>query len=158
MSIKNLKPSANSRYEQNYYVLKNPNKYRGDKTKIIYRSSYEKRFCQLCDSSPKIISWSSEPISIRYTSMYDNRQHSYWLDFWFKYDDGREFIVEVKPSGKLKKPRKPSKKTAKSLENYNHRMKEYLVNYSKFKAASEFAKQTGVEFIIVDEHFLFSIN
>ena len=158
MNIKNLTPNKNSRYEQDYYVLKNPEKYRGDETKIIYRSSYERRMCQYCDSNPKIISWSSEPLAIRYTSLFDGRQHNYWLDFWFKYDDGREFIVEVKPNAKLKKPRRPSKKTPKSLENYNKKLKEYLVNYSKFKAASDFARQSGVEFIIIDESFLFSIN
>lgn len=158
MSIKNLGPSINSRYEQNYYILKNPEKYRGNKSKIIYRSSYEKRFCQYCDMSEKIISWSSEPLSIMYTSIADGRRHKYWLDFWIKYEDGREFIIEVKPNNKLKKPRKPSKKTSKSLENYNYKLKEYLTNYSKFKAAAEFARQSGIEFIIVDENFLFDIN
>jgi hypothetical protein len=158
MSIKNLKPSVNSKYEQNYYRLVNPLKYKGDPNKIIYRSSYEKRMCQICDSSDKIIQWSSEPIAIMYTSLFDGKRHKYWLDFWFKYYDGREFIIEVKPLNKLNKPKAPAKKTTKALENYNFRMKEYLVNYSKFKAASEFAQQTGLEFVIVDEKFLFSIT
>ncbi|MFM2010951.1 MAG: hypothetical protein RLZZ479_1342, partial [Bacteroidota bacterium] len=41
MSIKNNKPSKKSTYRQGYYVLNNPDKYIGDPTKIIYRSSWE---------------------------------------------------------------------------------------------------------------------
>jgi len=153
-SIKNFKPSIYSRYEQGYYVPHNKHKYKGDIDKIIIRSSYEKRMCQICDGTPEIIEWSSEPIAIRYISEVDGKTHNYWLDFWMKMNDGREFIVEVKPTGKLKAPKKPKKRTDKALYNYSIRMKEYLVNYSKFKAASEFAKQTGMQFIIAEETFL----
>lgn len=157
VSIKNLKPN-NTIYEQAYYIPQNPHKYRGDINKIIYRSSYEKRFCQICDMDHRVVEWSSEPIAIRYTSLVDGTQHNYWIDFWFKKDDGSEYIVEVKPNMKLTKPKKPKKKTVKSQETYNKLVKEYLVNYSKFEAASNFAKQTGLKFLIVDENYLFGIR
>jgi hypothetical protein len=159
MSIKNLKPSQNSRYEQGYYVIQNPEKYRGDTNKIIVRSSYEKKMCIYCDLDKNVISWSSEPIAIAYTSKVDGRRHKYWIDYWVKLNDGREFLVEVKPNGKLKKPRTPGKNaTAKKIYNYNTRLKEYLVNLSKFEAAITFANQVGMEFIIADEDFLFNIK
>lgn len=154
MSIKNLKPTPNSKYESGYYSPKYPDKYRGDLKKIIYRSSYERRMCQFCDFTDSVIEWSSEPIAIMYTSMYDNRRHKYWVDFWVKLNNGKEFIVEVKPSMKLKKPRK----TKRNIKSFNEAAKEYLVNYSKFQAASQFAKASGMEFIIADENFLFSIK
>jgi len=153
-SIKNLKPNYNSRYENGYYVPKNKEKYKGDINNVIIRSSYEKRMCQICDASPSIIAWSSEPIAIRYISKVDGKTHNYWLDFWFKTKEGKEYIVEVKPNGKLKEPKKPRKKTKKAMYNYGLRLKEYLVNYSKFEAATEFAKQSGMNFIIAEEEFL----
>lgn len=154
--IKNLKPDINSRYEQGYYVIKNKEKYRGDTNKIIIRSSYEKRMCQICDVNENIIQWSSEPIGIKYLSPLDNKEHTYWLDFWFKTKDKKEYIIEVKPSSKLKKPKKPKKITEKSKIGYNNKLSEYIKNYSKFKAATKFAKKMGVQFIIADEKFLFN--
>lgn len=159
MSIKNLKPSATSRYHQGYYNIKNISKYRGDASSIICRSSYETKFCFYCDNNDSIVEWNSESVSIRYTSLADNRQHTYYLDFWIRLADGREFIVEVKPDGKLKKPKQPSKKaTAKQINSYNIRLKEYLVNFSKFRAAKIYANQIGMDFILVTESFLFNIK
>lgn len=155
-SIKNLLPSKNSKYDNGFYQLVNPFKYKGDPSKIIFRSSYERRMCYYCDLSPEVVSWSSEPIGIRYTSLVDNRQHTYWVDFWLKTKDNKEFLVEVKPNCKLQKPKARKKVTNESIIGYNKKLTEYLVNYSKFKAAYEFAKQTGMEFIIADESFLFN--
>ena len=37
------------------YKPKNRNKYKGDPTKIIYRSLWERRFMVYCDENPSII-------------------------------------------------------------------------------------------------------
>ena len=151
MSIKNLKPNAYSKYEQGYYVIKNPAKYRGNINSIIVRSSYEKRMCQFCDLSENVLEWSSEPIAILYTSLVDGKRHKYWIDFWVKTKE-KEYLVEVKPNVKLQKPKKSRSKSYPKL------LHEYLVNYSKFSAAIQFAKSSNMEFIIADENFLFNIK
>ena len=63
-NIKSVKP--NGRYKSGKFIPKNPEKYVGDINNIIYRSSWEGRFCQYCDINPNIIKWSSEPLEIRF--------------------------------------------------------------------------------------------
>ena len=48
------------------YIPKNPKKYKGDHSKVIYRSLWERRFMVYCDSSDFIIEWGSEEIIIPY--------------------------------------------------------------------------------------------
>ena len=38
----------------------NPNKYKGNPTKIIYRSGWEKKVMEKLDLSPKVEQWASE--------------------------------------------------------------------------------------------------
>ena len=48
MSIKKVKPTSKSGFKQGYYKPKYPQKYRGEGP-IIYRSSWERKFCYWCD-------------------------------------------------------------------------------------------------------------
>jgi len=50
------------------YTPKNPNKYAGDPSKIIYRSLWERKFMVFCDETASVLKWSSEEISIPYFS------------------------------------------------------------------------------------------
>ena len=59
---------------------KNPQKYRGDPTNIIYRSSFELKLMVYLDQHPEVISWGSEEIIIPYKSPIDNRYHRYFVD------------------------------------------------------------------------------
>ena len=45
---------------------KNPAKYHGDPTNIIYRSGWELKYMAHLDSAKDVISWSSEEVIIRY--------------------------------------------------------------------------------------------
>ena len=47
-------------------------KYKGDPTKVVYRSMWELRFMKYCDSNPSILEWSSEEIVIPYRSLDNN--------------------------------------------------------------------------------------
>lgn len=160
MNIKANKPTPKSGYRQGYYQLSNPAKYIGDPTKIIYRSSWEHRFCRYCDLTPDVTKWSSEPVGIKYISPLDNRQHVYYVDFYMRTEkDGavKEYLAEVKPKASLEKPvLEGSKHTTKKLENYNYALKTWLTNRAKFAAAKIFAAHNGHEFIVVTEDFLFS--
>jgi hypothetical protein len=67
--IKKVKP--NGEYRSGKYEPKNPEKYIGDIHNIIYRSSWEYRFCTYCDTNDAIVKWSSEPVSIDYYNPLD---------------------------------------------------------------------------------------
>ena len=117
MNIKNVKPTAKSGFRQGYYTPKHPAKYIGPGP-IIYRSSWERKFCHWCDHNENVISWVSEPFSIKYYNILDKKFHNYFPDFYVKIkkdDSIEEYLVEIKPKAQLKKPEPPKRKTAKAM-------------------------------------------
>ena len=52
-----------------------PKKYKGDPTRIIYRSLWERKFMVYCDSNTNILEWGSEEIALPYRSPLDNKVH-----------------------------------------------------------------------------------
>ena len=54
--------------KKGYFKPKNYSKYKGDPTKIIYRSSWEKMFMGYLDNNPSVVEWSSEEFFIPYKS------------------------------------------------------------------------------------------
>ena len=58
----------------------NYQKYKGDPTKIIYRSLLERRFMVYCDTNASILEWSSEEVVVPYVSPVDNRYHRYFVE------------------------------------------------------------------------------
>jgi len=152
-------PTKRSRYRQGYYLPENPQKYIGDPTKIIYRSSWEYRFCKYCDITPEVLCWSSEPVAIPYIHPLDGKEHSYFVDFYMKLqkpDGDIEYLVEIKPSKALKPPvMKEGLTTIKRLQEYNQAATDWVINRAKFNAAKEFARISNKNFIIVTEEFLF---
>ena len=59
-----------------FYKPVNPKKYRGNPSRIVYRSLWEKKYMKYCDSTPSILEWGSEEIAIPYRSPLDGRSHS----------------------------------------------------------------------------------
>jgi len=160
MSNKANKPTAKSGFRQGYYKLINPDKYIGDPSKIIYRSSWEHRFCRYCDTSASVTKWSSEPVGIPYISPIDQKMHTYYVDFYMRLEkeEGKpvDYFAEVKPKASLVQPvLEGVKMTTNKLKNYNYELKTWLVNRSKFAAAKHYAEQRGYQFIVVTEDFLF---
>jgi hypothetical protein len=159
MSIKNNRPSAKSGFRQGYYKLNNPDKYIGDPSKIIYRSSWEYRFCKYCDDGENVLKWSSEPIAVKYVSPIDGKEHNYYIDFYARIQKGDEevdYLVEVKPEASLERPIMESgSMTVKRLKNYNYALQTWIINRAKFQAAKKHAEMNGYKFVIVTEKFLF---
>jgi hypothetical protein len=156
--IKSNKPTAKSGFRQGYYALNNPDKYIGDPAKIIYRSSWEYRFCRYCDLTESVIKWSSEPYPIKYFSPIDQKEHDYYIDFFMrtiKNDKEEDFLVEVKPEASLKKPVFEGIQTIQKLKNFNYAAKTWIVNAAKFAAAKKHAESIGYKFVVVTEDFLF---
>ena len=137
------------------YSPSNPKKYRGNPSKVIYRSLWERKLMVYCDMNDKILEWGSEEIIIPYVSPWDNRMHRYFPDFYMKVRqaDGsiKRFIVEVKPKYQCKPPdANPKRKTRQWLSS----VKTWTVNEAKWKSANEFCLDHGMEFKILTEDHL----
>ena len=158
-------PQKGSKYKQNFFVPKNPDKYHGDKTKIISRSSWEMRFMTWCDLHPNIVKWNSEGVVVPYISPLDNKFHRYYIDFWIciERDGARtQYLIEVKPKAqtlppnqKLRSAVNENRATANQLKRYNRELRVYIVNKAKFIAATKFATEQGMVFQVCTENFLF---
>jgi hypothetical protein len=127
-----------------------PEKYTGDPTNIIMRSSWETRFASWCDKNPSVLKWSSEETIIPYKCPTDNRIHRYFVDFKITVTTGRTYLVEVKPKTQTQPPIYPGKRTQRYLQE----SLAFIKNQAKWQAANEFAKDRGWEFKIITEHEL----
>jgi len=153
MSIKKVKPTTKSGFKQGYYNPQNPHKYKGE-FPIIYRSSWERKFCHWCDHNEDVLLWMSEPFSISYFNILDKKFHKYYPDFFIqmKRDDIIEnYIVEIKPKSQLMKPKEPKKKTRKALENYKYGYETYVRNLCKTDALNKAAKQRNYKVMLLTE-------
>lgn len=139
---------------QGYFKPKNPEKYRGNPTNIIYRSSWELKFMFYLDKHPDVIEWGSEELIIPYRSPIDNRVHRYYPDFYIKQKnkDGvvEVIIAEIKPKHQTQEPKKKTKIT----KSYINEVKTWGINTSKWKAAEEFCKDRKWKFKIITENEL----
>lgn len=127
-----------------------PEKYAGDTTNIVMRSSWETRFASWCDKNPSIVKWNSEETIIPYRCPTDNRIHRYFVDFKITTNAGKTYLVEVKPSAQTQPPVFPGKRT----QRYLMESLTFIKNQAKWKAAEEYAKDRGWEFKIITEHDL----
>lgn len=154
MSIKNVKPTKNSGFNQGYFKPQFPEKYIGP-TPIIYRSSWERKFMMWCDMNDKVLSWSSEPVEIKYWSRQDNKPHRYYPDFYFKQKkangDVLEYLVEIKPKAQIQKPEPPKKNSKKALESYKFLAEQYVRNMDKYNAAKTYSEGRNWNFIVLTE-------
>lgn len=131
-----------------------PEKYTGDPTNIIMRSSWETRFASWCDKNPNIVKWCSEETVIPYRCPTDNRIHRYFVDFRVQVKDRngnlKTYLVEVKPEKQTKPPEYPGKRTKRYLVE----SMTYMKNRAKWESAINYAKDRGWEFKIITEHEL----
>lgn len=130
---------------------KNPTKYVGDLTKIIYRSSYELKFMIWCDLNSDVIKWSYETIIIPYKSPIDNKWHRYFVDFKItvkeKDNKLKTYLVEVKPGIQTHEPIPQKRKTRR----YLNEVYTWAINKSKWAAAEEYCKDRNWQFQLITE-------
>tara|TARA_R100001082_G_scaffold111240_1_gene94371 strand:+ start:2204 stop:2626 length:423 start_codon:yes stop_codon:yes gene_type:complete len=134
------------RYKQGKYKPRLPKKYKGDPRNICYRSSWEYKFMLWCDQTPSVQEWGSEEIAIPYISPADGKRHRYYPDFYVKVNN-KKYMVEVKPFRQTKEPKTQKKVT----KRYITEVVTWSVNKAKWKAASEFCKDYGWEFMLITE-------
>jgi len=127
-----------------------PEKYTGDPTAIIMRSSWETMFAGWCDKNPSVIKWSSEETIIPYRCPTDDRIHRYFVDFKITIKEGRTYLVEVKPAKQCEPPVFPGKRT----QRYLTESLTFIKNQAKWEAARNYCKDRGWEFKIITEREL----
>ena len=136
------------------YIPSKPQKYRGDPSKIIYRSLWERKFMVYCDRSDNILEWGSEEIIIPYRSPLDGRIHRYFPDFYVKVKQAngsvKKMIIEVKPKAHCGPPKQPPRKTKRFVTE----VRTWGVNKAKWEAAIEFCNDRQMEFKILTEDHL----
>lgn len=134
-----------------YFRPKNPQKYKGNPSNIIYRSMWECKLMSHLDIHPDVIEWSSEEFFIPYKSPVDGRWHRYFPDFYVKKKNTAGLIeisvIEVKPLIQTKPPTIQSKKNRR----YITEVMTYGVNQAKWKAAEEYCKERKWTFHIFTE-------
>jgi len=129
---------------------KNPHKYKGDPTDIIYRSSWERSVFKWCDDSPEIVGWSSEEIVIPYRCKTDKEVHRYFVDLHIQFANGKTLLVEIKPKSQAVPPQKRTKVT----KAYLGEVFRWAKNESKWRAAEQYAADRGWTFQVWTEDSL----
>lgn len=142
------------KFLQGVFSPKNPRKYRGNPTQIIYRSSWERKFMDYCDLKDSIVEWSSETTVVPYRYDVDNKMHRYFIDFRITVSEKngklQTYLVEIKPAKKTKPPKEPKRRT----KNYIYESLDYVKNQNKWVAARKYAEDRGWKFIVLTENDL----
>jgi hypothetical protein len=147
-------------YRQGVFTPRYPDKYLGDATNIVYRSSWELKAFEFLDGNQKVMYWASEELAIPYAKpvpLSENaqgwRKANYFPDLFVVYQlpDGtvRKEVIEIKPE-KQTKPSKARKQTTRLQENY-----AYIVNQAKWEAALKWCTARGIVFSVLTEKSLF---
>jgi len=126
---------------------KNPEKYAGDSKRIVFRSSWELKFCKYCDTNQDITYWASEELAIPYVNPIDRKVHRYYPDFIIKTKNGKRFMIEIKPSAQTKQPKPKTKKSRAFMRE----SLEYIKNIAKWQAADVYCNDNNMEFKIFTE-------
>ena len=138
-----------------YYKPSNPKKYRGNPTRIIYRSLWERKYMVYCDTTPSILEWGSEEIIIPYRSPLDGKSHRYYPDFYIKVREksGKisRYIVEIKPKKQTKPPYDHKDKRSVS---YKKACLTFAKNRAKWDAAEDYCGDRQMGFLILTEENL----
>ena len=141
---------------QGQFKPKNPRKYKGDVSNIVYRSGWELNFMLWCDRTKQVIEWASEELFIPYLSPKTRKFQRYFPDFLIKIKDDktgkiRTIMIEIKP---LKETIPPSDMSGKRKKPKNRLLQEALtfsINTAKWDAARAWCKKRGIEFKIMTE-------
>ena len=133
------------------YKVKNKEKYVANLQECEHRSSWELRYMKYLDNNPDVLEWGSENIRIPYYNPIEQKTRRYIVDFYVKSLSKtgmvKKYIIEIKPHNQCFPPKKPKKQTSA----YKNKIKAYIVNQAKWKAAAKYAEKRGWQFIIITE-------
>ena len=132
-----------------WFTPRNPQKYKGDATNIVYRSSWELRVMKYLDENSAVVWWASEELFIPYKSPIDQKVHRYFPDFIARIRQANKeitMVIEVKPFKQTQTPIQ-KRRTQKFLQE----VATYAINQEKWRAADLFCKEHGWQFKIITE-------
>lgn len=129
--------------------MKNPDKYQGDITKITYRSLWERSMMLWLDQCPAVTKWASETAAVAYYDPVQNKERTYFIDFWVQIGD-KELLIEVKPFRETEPPKSATRKTRKFITE----CATYETNQAKWSAARQMADMYGLKFEVWTEKHL----
>lgn len=142
-------------YKSRYNPM-NKDKYMGDPTSIICRSSWERKVCKYLDTNKNILRWGSEELVIPYYSPIDKKNHRYFPDFILEKKNSKgeieTLVIEVKPLKQTLKPAIKKKKT----KSYIKECITFEINSAKWKSAKQYCNKNGWKFVIITEKDIFS--
>ena len=137
-----------------FFKPRNPQKYKGDPSNIVYRSGWELKFMGYLDAHVDVLEWGSEEFSIPYRSPIDNRIHRYFPDFIVKKRNPQGIteivVIEIKPA----KETQPPKVQKKPTKRYLREVYTWGINSAKWEAARAFCSDRKWKFLIFTEHDL----
>ena len=137
-----------SKWAQGKFTPKNKEKYLGNK-EPTYRSGWEWRFMEFCDSNPSVLHWASEPIRIPYFNPVTNKKTNYVPDFLIEYIDKDKNVhrelIEIKPS-KERLLEKAKSQRDKIM---------WVINQAKWQAAQVWCQQNRIVFRVLSENDIF---
>lgn len=132
------------------YKIKNPDKYLGNPTNVIFHSLWERNTFRWCENNPKVRAWSSEEIVVPYKCKVDNKLHRYFVDLYVEMNNGQTILVEIKPKKETLPPKQPKRKTKKFLNE----VITFSKNQDKWEAADQYARHKGWKFQVWTEETL----
>jgi hypothetical protein len=132
------------------YKIKNPDKYLGNPSKVVFRSLWERNAFRWCETNPKVKLWNSEEVVVPYKYQVDNKLHRYYVDLLIQMDNKETYLIEIKPKAQTQPPKKRSRKT----KRYINEQLDYIKNQDKWEAADQFARHKGWKFQVWTEETL----
>jgi hypothetical protein len=137
------------KFSQGIYKVKNPEKYIGTSSPR-YRSSWELTFMNFCDNNPSIHQWASESVKIPYKDPLTGKNTIYVPDFLIVYLDKNHSkhaeLIEIKPANQT-----VLEKVGKNPYN----QAQYVKNMAKWAAASNWCKNQGLKFRVINEQDIY---
>lgn len=136
---------------------RNPGKYMGDASNIVYRSGWEAKLMGVLDAHPHVTRWGSEEVVIPYRSPIDGKIHRYFPDFYVEMIDNagkkRKRLIEVKPKYQTSPPDMAKKMTPKGMisPRFLREVQTWGINQAKWKAAEEYCLDRQWSFVLMTE-------
>lgn len=128
---------------------RHPEKYKGNHTNIVFRSSWELNWFMRLDHNPDVEWWSSEETVVIYNNPAKpiGNHSRYFPDTVVKYKDGRTVMYEIKPEAQTKMPINRGGKGKRFIRECIN----FGINEAKWQAARHYCAHRGWEFKLLTE-------
>tara|TARA_B100000963_G_scaffold231720_1_gene202297 strand:- start:2965 stop:3462 length:498 start_codon:yes stop_codon:yes gene_type:complete len=131
-----------------------PQKYKGDPTNIIFRSSWELTVFKYLDNNKNVLRWSSEEFFVPYKNPLDGKFHRYYPDVYIEYINNQgvrtQTVWEIKPKKQTIAPKIPKRKT----KSWKYNAEQYVINQAKWKSCKAYCDKRGYKFQVITEDVL----